>query len=469
MRREVTVRIPRVIRALTATLAAIIALGAACSSTAAVPAPIAAPLTLAETATPPSTDLYRDGGFLVGDGAIPFVGMVRFAATEFLDSTAVVIALSIPPRSLSFVRAGDRYAAFYSVRIDLLVGEAITRSERPSGELRVASFAETNRADEGVIFQRSIRVAPGTYTVRLTAYDSLGTGSGAATTAITVPFLSDGAVAPLIPVFTAEPRRTRDGPLMIVSNPKATARYGRDTVLELYVEGYGMLAPDTILLTARRDSLEMPLFTDTLVLPKGNAVRAARGEIPVARLGLGRNRITASRASGAELGTIVSVVTLGVDLPVESAEQLADALRYFATEAELQGLRAATVVTRPSQWAALMRRTDPNPTTPENEALLEYARRLRIANALYRDGDIPGWQTDRGAVIAALGEPNSMSEPLPADTAGTARVMSWDYRRYRLYLVFTDAAAPGRWKLSTISETDFRSLLAASGPCLGCR
>lgn len=469
MRRWVAIPFFRDIRALCATLAAAGAIGAACSSTAVVPAPIAAPVTLAEPAAPPSADLYRDGGFLVGNGAIPFVGIIRFAATEFLDSTAVVIALSIPPRSLSFVRAGDRYAAFYAVRIDLSVGETITRSERPLGELRVASFAETNRGDEGVLFQRAIRVAPGTYTVRLTAYDSLGTGTGAATTAITVPVMSDGAVAPVIPVFASEPRRTRDGALTIVANPKATAHYGRDSVLQLYIEGYGPSAPDTILLTARGDSSEMPLFTDTLVMPKGTAVRAARGEIPVARLGLGRNRITASRTTGVELGMFRSVVTLGVDLPVGSAEQLADALRYFATTAELQGLRAATTQTRPSQWAALMRRTDPNPTTPENEALVEYARRLRIANALYRDGSTPGWQTDRGAVIAALGEPNSMSEPLPADTAGTVRVMSWDYKRHRVYLVFTDADSPGRWKLTTISESDFRALLALAGPCLGCR
>lgn len=469
MRRGVAGRILRDLRAHSALLMGIGALGAACSPTAVVPAPVPVPVTLAEMVAPPTVNLYRADGFLVGDGSIPFVGIVRFAATEFLDSTAVVIALSIPPRSLSFVRAGDRYAAFYAVRIDLLVGETITRSERPSGELRVASFAETNRGDEGAIFQRSIRVAPGAYTVRLTAYDSLGTGSGTATTAITVPVMSDGAVAPVIPIFTAEPRKTRDGALTIVSNPKATVRYGRDSVLQLYVEAYGASAPDTLLLTARGDSSDLPLFVDTLVLPTGGAVRAAQAAMPVARLGLGRNRITASRTSGTEIGTFKSVVTLGVDLPIGSTEQLPDALRYFATASELQGLRAASIDTRPSQWAALLRRTDPNPTTPDNEALVEYARRLRIAHALYRDGETPGWQTDRGAVIAALGEPNSMSEPLPADTVGIARVMSWDYRRYRLYLVFTDAGSPGRWKLSSISETDFRTALAVAGPCVGCR
>ena len=143
-----------------------------------MPTPAPTPVTLAEASAPENVQVYRDAGFIVGGGSIPFIGMVRYVATEFLDSTGVVVALSVPPRSLSFVRAGDRYAAFYAMRVDLMRGDAIVRSERPTGEVRVASFAETTRGDEGVIFQRTIRVAPGTYALRETAQDSLGTGTG---------------------------------------------------------------------------------------------------------------------------------------------------------------------------------------------------------------------------------------------------------------------------------------------------
>ena len=81
----------------------------ACSAPAVVPTPASTPVTLAETSAPENVEVYRDAGFIVGNGSIPFIGMVRYVATEFLDSTGVLVALSVPPRSLSFVPAGDRY------------------------------------------------------------------------------------------------------------------------------------------------------------------------------------------------------------------------------------------------------------------------------------------------------------------------------------------------------------------------
>lgn len=447
-----------------------VAILVACSSPAVVPTPAPTPVTLAEASAPENVEVYRDAGFIVGGGSIPFIGMVRYVATEFLDSTGVVVALSVPPRSLSFVRAGDRYAAFYAMRVDLMRGDAIARSERPTGEVRVASFAETTRGDEGVIFQRTIRVAPGTYALRVTAQDSLGTGTGTATTPIVVPSMGEGIVAPIIPVFVAEPRQARNASPKIVANPRASVRYGRDSVLELYVESYGASAPDTLIVTARRADKPDPLVADTIATgDRTKAIRAARAALPVSRLDLGPLRISVARSNGTELDALTAFVNLGVDMPVASVQELVDAMRYFAGESDLQRLRTATPATRPAQWAALMRRTDPNPATPDNESLLEYARRLRVAERLFREGNRHGWQTDRGAVVSALGEPDYMTEPQAADSLGNARVVTWEYRRHRLFLVFGDNGVRGSWRLTPLSEENFRALLALTGPCVGCR
>ena len=456
----------RLVRHLARAVTAVVA--AACASPSVTPSPPPAPVTLADAVVPENLDIYRNSGFIVGSGAIPFVGLVRFAATEFLDSTAVVIAFSVPPRSLSFVRAGDRYAAFYGMRIDLLRGDAIVRSERPVGEVRVASFAETTRGDEGVIFQRTIRAAPGAYTLRVTAQDSLGTGSGLATAPLSVPAMGEGELAPMIPVFVSEPRQTRSAPLTLVANPRATVRYGRDSVLELYAEGYGAGAPDTIIFTASHGVRGSTILADTVLMPSGSAVRASRVGLPVYRLGLGPVRITASAPGGRVIDATTAVVNLGMELPVSSVDELIESLRYFTSEQELQRLRAATESARPSQWAALVRRTDPNPATPDNEALLEYARRLRVAERLYREDGRRGWQTDRGAVMAALGEPDLVMEP-QIDSVGAARVVTWEYRRHQRFLAFTDTAGPGIWRLTPLSAAEFRALLALAGPCVGCR
>ena len=150
----------------------------ACSAASIQPAARPPAPAAAETSPLESTDLYRQAGFLVGDGAVPFVGMVRYFGTQSLDTTLTVVALSIPPRALSFVRAGDRYAAFYAVKIDIILGQTLVRSERPTGEVRVVSLQETTRGDEGVIFQRALRIAPGSYSIRVTVQDSLGANTG---------------------------------------------------------------------------------------------------------------------------------------------------------------------------------------------------------------------------------------------------------------------------------------------------
>lgn len=443
---------------------------AGCASPSIAPAPAPAPVTLAEAAAPESVDPFRGAGLVVGEGSIPFVGMVRFGATEYLDSTTVLVALSIPPRALSFVRAGDRYAAFYSMRIDVMRGDAIVRTERSSGEVRVANFSETTRGDEGVIFQRSFQMSPGIYSLRLTAQDSLSPGSGVATTALTVPALAEGTTAPMIPVFSVEGRRARGTALTVVANARAAVRYGRDSLLQLYLESYGTGTPDTILLVARREnSRGATLLVDTIVAPPRGAVRAMQSSLAVARLGIGSVHLAAVSTAGAALDSLTAVVTLGVDLPVGTVAELSDVLRYFVSEAELSRFRSASEVGRPAQWAALVRRTDPNPATPDNEALLEFARRIRVADRLFRSGPRRGWQSDRGAVLAALGEPDSMSEPTTPDPRGSPRFITWEYRRHRLFLVFSDGPDPGAWRLTPISDGDFRALVSILGPCAGCR
>jgi GWxTD domain-containing protein len=189
----------------------------------------------------------------------------------------------------------------------------------------------------------------------------------------------------------------------------------------------------------------------------------------VYKLDLGSVRVAVSRPDGTQLESLTGLVNLGVEMPVTTSQELLESLRYFATDADLQRLRAASPAARPALWAALVRRTDPNASTPDNEALLEYARRLRVAERLYGRGTRHGWQTDRGSAVVALGEPDYMTEPQPADSLGSSKVVTWEYRRHRLFLVFTDATGPDSWRFTTYSAGEFRALLALAGPCVGCR
>lgn len=444
---------------------------AACGAPAIQPAPLPLPRSASpDTSVPETAELYRKGDFLVGDGALRFVGITRYFATESPESTMVVVGLSIPTRGLSFVRAGDRYAAYYSIKISFSSGPTLIRSERPAGEVRVASVEETRRSDEGIIFQRSFKMPPGNYSLSVVAQDSLSTSTGAGVMAISVPRLSEGALSSLLPVFAAVPRSRRDSPLLATINPRATLRYGRDAAVQLYLESYGRGGPVSLVVTSRSAANPgVVLSTDTVAVAADGEVNGALISVAPAGLDLGANHVVATSRDGTPAGEATVVVSIGEDAPVTSFDELWSALRYFATDVELRDLRTATPEKRPSRWAALMRRTDPNQGTPENEALHEYFRRMRVVSARYREDGKRPWETDRGAVLLALGEPDVVTNPVAVDSLGSAHLLTWEYRRHRLLLVFYDETGLGRWRLTTTSSADFQSLLSIAGPCVGCR
>ena len=55
--------------------------------------------------------------------------------------------------------------------------------------------------------------------------------------------------------------------------------------------------------------------------------------------------------------------------------------------------------------------TDPDPGTPENEAIEQYLERVSIAYERFLDGLAgEGWRTDRGEVYLTFGEPDMIEE-----------------------------------------------------------
>ena len=107
------------------------------------------------------TDLYRDMGLVAARGAIPYVGRVAFLPDRTTDSTLVLVSMSFAPRFLAFAREDDQYAGRYTVRLELRDGPNLVRQLEAEETVRVATFRETSRTDESLIWQQYVRVAPG--------------------------------------------------------------------------------------------------------------------------------------------------------------------------------------------------------------------------------------------------------------------------------------------------------------------
>jgi len=391
--------------------------------------------------------LYRSMGLLAGAGTIPFVSSVSFLRTPSADSTLTLVAMSMPPRALVFGREGDRYAANYTVRVELRQGLNVLRTIEARETLRVPTFRETSRTDESVIWQQFLRLAPGRYTMNVSVKDETSIRSATEEVAIEVPRLGSGAIGSLIPVYEVIPRVTADSLPRLLARPRATVTFGADSVLPVYIEAVGPEAPTTVHARLVGEGDQILWDKDIPLVARGAARNLTLG-VPVANMGIGITTLVISAAGRADTARTRIFVSLGDDLPIASFDEMLTYLRYFTTPERLRQLREAPAAQRGELWAAFLKSTDPMPATGEHEGLRDYFLRVRTANVRFRDDAQNGWLSDRGVAFVGLGDPDNIYDSGNTDPSARVRQQVWEYREYRLQLVFLDQTGFGRWRLN---------------------
>ena len=429
------------------------------------------------------TGIYNQMGLIVPKGDLPAVGTVAYFARSD-DSTLAVLTLSLANRALAFVREGDRYRASYQVRLDVRPDASVaggrTRSFASDEAVRVATFRETARTDESVLFTQAMVLAPGRYTLALAVRDVGASRSSVVDVPLTVPRLGAGTVATPVLAYEVTPRaRAGDQPRHGVE-PRAVVVFGQDSLVPVYLETYaaGPDAPARMTLrTAIRVAAGPELWSDTVSLERRVASVSAAAtaplalysgvvRVPVARAGIGvvaldvvRPAMGGAAASGPDSVRAPLFVSLGEELPVASFEEMVNYLRYYATPERLRVLRDTTPEARAAAWATFLRETDPVPATAQHEGLREYFTRLRAANQRFREEATSGWLTDRGTAFLAFGEPDQILDPNGPEQNVRGRTQVWEYRDPRVTLVFVDQSGFGRWRLNTQSQSVVQAAL----------
>ena len=457
-----------------ATVVAALLLGA-CATTRRVDpdAPIAGEGIAPPAATPGTSTfgdpaaIYQRMGLLAPASPVPFVGTVRFVATARPDSTLVLVAVSMQNRALTFARDGDRYRAAYEVRAEFRQGGRVARRFEAQQLVRVATFRETGRGDESVIFQQTLPLPPGQYSVTVAVRDGGSARSASQDASITVPQLGPAGLSSPIMVYEAVARASADSAPRLVASPRATFTFGRDTAATVYLEGYGAGASLPVRVTARGDQGAL-LWSDTVLLAaRRGALFSGVVPVPLAPLGVGRVvTLVASRTDApATTADAALFITFGDELPVTTFEEMLSYLRFFGGGgARIDALRKAPPTGRAAAWGEFSRATDPTPSTPQNEALRDYFQRIALANARYRDEGGNGWLSDRGRVYVTVGDPDQIYQQGGGDMNARGRAQVWEYRDEGVQLVFVDQTGFGRWRLTPRGEADLRSLAQRRAP-----
>ena len=397
--------------------------------------------------------LYRTMGLIAGSGTISFVASASFLASPTLDTTLVLLALSMPSRALAFTREADRYAAQYSVRVEARRGTTVAASIDARETVRVPTFRETSRTDESIIWQQFLRLAPGRYSLAIALKDESGLRNASEEVSLEVPRLMPGAIATPIAVYEAIPRASTDSLPRLLARPRSTVTFGSDSLLPVYLEAAGSQAPTSVNVRVTGDG-DQELWTTTVDLVERRSVRSTTLAVPVSRLGVGISSLVVTAAGRADTARTHLLVSLGDDLPISSFDEMLNYLRYFATADRLKPLRDATPTTRSEAWTKFLKDTDPVPGTPEHEGLRDYFARIRVANQRFRDDGPIGWQTDRGTAFVALGDPDNVFDSGLQNPGASARQQVWEYRAVRLTLVFIDQTGFGRWRLGLSARAE---------------
>lgn len=199
-------------------------------------------------------------------------------------------------------------------------------------------------------------------------------------------------------------------------------------------------------------------WVDTARIESRQTVLGRVIAIPPSLLSLGRHELKVGIVGGGVVAAAPFLVAFSDFWAISNFEDMISLLRYFAPADTLRALTNASADQRAAAWQRFWHDTDPNPMTPENEALDQYFARLRAANQRFSDEGTPGWLTERGEVLITIGEPDQVYDPRP-DIQGRGREFIWIYNQYRLQLYFMDDAGFGRFRLAPRSRSEYLVVL----------
>jgi len=416
--------------------------------------------------------LFARLGRLVSSQDVQYVGSVAFVPGPG-DSTVAIVAISLANRVFAFERRGTGFGARYRIEYEFSRPGTAPIIIGRDKSIVVGSFTETMRTDESIIEQQKVPLVPGDYQLTVRVRDLGNSQTGTATEKAVVPsFVAATYSAPIL-AYSVRSRGSRDDSLSIVLNPRGTVAYGGDTLL-VYVEGYGYTKPADLPIQVR-DEHDSVVVRATMHFAgtgkvEGRILRVVPDSAPLGQLEVlvgpdnaTHDNISPNRFAIAPGGDAIhrtnALVSFSSAWVVTNFEDLLSLLRYFGEDRRVEAMRRARGTDRIGLWQDFYHATDPNPATPENEALDQYFARIAVANQRYRETGFPGWRSDRGEVFIVLGEPDVVQDQ-SSQLQNANRVIRWEYQNYRLMLYFQDITGFGRFQLTTQSRGEFERIKA---------
>ncbi len=367
------------------------------------------------------------------------------------EKTDIKVFLQIPYKSLSFIKKGNKFLGGYSVDIVFFDKEkGKPKFEKVwNEEFLVDNYKETESGKSYHISYRTISTTPGEYFLKGSIRDKYSLSNIVFNAKVQVRKIN--ADFGMSDIMFTNSNNSKNNSKMIIPNISNIVT-NSDNSVKIYFQVYsdkkrGAMAKYRIY---GKEEDESFLVSEYLDLKPG--VNDIFYNIKNVDFKLGEYFLTVSLTAEDTALTISSRkrFTSIIKYYPKSITNLNQAIKemvYIAPPTVIDKIEdAPTYGEKLERFKAFWKSKDPSPSTPRNEVLNEYYRRVEYANRHFKHY-FPGWKTDMGKVYITLGPPHQIDRhPLEL---GTNPYEVWTYFDINRQFVFVDETGFGDYRLIT--------------------
>jgi GWxTD domain-containing protein len=377
--------------------------------------------------------------------ADPYIGYPEFRVLPrrlplpAADSIRIEVHVRILYDDLQFVKVEDHYDAGYSLDVLLKKPDGtLLGSQHAERRLSVDSYAQTNSRRSGDQTAFEFTVIPSKYDLRIALLDHESRKDRVLEKTIEFPAKEWSPELRVSDLILLDSTKTPVLSSNILSGERLFAAFSiySDKSGDLSVE-YHLLNDEDDVISSRMLAVpSAPWFADTL-------------EVDAQNLANGTYRVVFSaKAGNTRVARGYPFKVMWQNLPdfIHDLDQAIRELKYIASDEEMERFASASPSQREQLFRQFWKKRDPTPSTPENERMNEYYRRIAYANAhfsSFRDG----WETDMGRVYVIFGAPTDV-ERHPFDIDKKPYEV-WYYYDINRKFLFVDEDGFGQYRLKS--------------------
>jgi len=374
-------------------------------------------------------------------------------------NTKVDFFLQLPFEKLSFIKAGEKFRAEYSVSVTVNDENKLKLITEKSWteKIELLDFNKTNSKSDYNLSARSFKLAPGKYYFTILVEDLDSRKEYRAEAEVPVrTFDQELAISDIMLISTKT--TSESGTVKIVPNLSRNVAAQKGGI-PIFFEVYSSAERELELTYTIVDTKNNPLFTDKKIekLKMGNTQLFYTFDFKDA--GMGEYRMVISAPFVDDKTVVVSTKSFfsrwsGMPSTLKDLEKASDQMIYIAGPDEIDFIQdGKDFAEKLDRFMQFWEKKDPTQGTPENEVFNEYYRRIEFANKNFKQM-LEGWRSDMGMVYVTLGSPNNVERhPFEYDSKPYE---VWDYYDINRRFVFVDQTGFGDYRLVTPFFGEYR-------------